>query len=106
MTKCGRIFGIAWTLYGLIITTLIIGNLTAGLLVSVSYTTTETELYQAHVRKLIVEQKRSLTHTRLSCVFSNTPYLFVLHVIETFLNIAVTRFRREKIEYLVTVNKL
>ena len=45
----GRIFAVIWTLYGLVITSLLVGNLTSALTASVAFSITEVDLYQAKV---------------------------------------------------------
>jgi hypothetical protein len=49
ITVPGRIFSIVWTLYGLVITGLLVGNLTSALTASVAFTVNEVDLYQAEV---------------------------------------------------------
>ena len=49
ITIAGRIFAIMWTLYGLVITGLVVGNLTSALTASVAFSLNEVDLYQAKV---------------------------------------------------------
>ena len=49
VTVPGRIFAIMWTLYGLVITGILVGNLTSALTASVAFTLNEVDLYQAQV---------------------------------------------------------
>lgn len=51
VTVAGRIFAIMWTLYGLVITGLVVGNLTSALTASVAFSLNEVDLYQAKVSR-------------------------------------------------------
>jgi hypothetical protein len=57
----GRIFSIIWTLYGLVITGILVGNLTSALTASVAFAVNEVDLYQAKV-----------IHSWLTSVFATT----------------------------------
>ena len=71
MTICGRLFAVMWTLYGLVITGLVVGNLTASLSASIAMTFSDVDLYQSKVEILLIWR------TYISFILS---YLILLYI--------------------------
>ena len=57
ITIPGKIFSIIWTLYGLVITGMLVGNLTSALTASVAFSVNDVDLYKAKVSHLILVVK-------------------------------------------------
>jgi hypothetical protein len=60
-TVQGRIFSIVWTLYGLVITGILVGNLTSSLTASVAFSLNEVNLYKAKVSYYSISEVKCLT---------------------------------------------
>ncbi|XP_028392974.1 uncharacterized protein LOC114517441 isoform X2 [Dendronephthya gigantea] len=85
ITIQGRIFSILWTLYGLVITGMLVGNLTSALTASVAFSVHEVDLYHAKIAAIENTSEFKLGLAKGAIVNKGRNYsdiLTVLHAVK------------------------